>query len=197
MVEAALLGVPGISDALVVVILLVPGFIAMKLFARITAFDRKLSDFDITVYSLMLSLIIYLPFTLFTGLSTLDRIREAILFPSTLGWLLLLSIVMGIGPGFVVKLMFRRGFFVGNVWQGIIGRIPKNVYPIFVLVDTVDGKEILGQLHSVGTGDQPKDVLLFEPKLIIRNKTLIVEKRLDLGKELFIPEKDVRRVIFL
>jgi len=110
---------------------------------------------------------IYLPFTLITGLSALDRIREAILFPSTLGWLLLLSIVIGIVPGIVVKLIFRKGFFVGNVWQGIISGIPKDVSPTFVLVNTMDGQEVMGQLHSVGTGDQPRDVLLFEPKLSI------------------------------
>jgi hypothetical protein len=59
------------------------------------------------------------------------------------------------------------------------------------------GQEIMGRLHSIGTGDSPKDVRLLEPQMIIRGKNYKAREKIRLGKEMFISEKDTQSIAFL
>lgn len=93
------LDLPSVADALVLVVLLVPGFVSAKVFARVFAYDRKFSDFDMTVISFALSLVIYVPFSYLTSLDSLDKIRQAALMPQNITLLLALSIAIGLFPG--------------------------------------------------------------------------------------------------
>lgn len=186
---------PSLADALILVVLIVPGFVAVKVFAWITAFDRKLSDFDMTVLSFIASLIVYLPFSYITSLDSIDKIRDVVLMPQTIAMLLSLSVVIGFFPGLVVKILFRARYFYGPVWDSIASGVPEK--DVFVLVHTVLGQEIMGRLHSIGTGGSPKDVRLIEPQMIIRDKSYNARKKIRLGKEMFISEKDIQSVTFL
>jgi len=187
---------PSLADALVIIILLVPGFVAAKVFARITAFDRELSDFDMTVLSFVASLIVYVPFSYLTSLDSVDKIRQAVLMPQSILLLLSLSVAIGFFPGLVVKRLFRHGYHPGTVWDSIVRNIkPKE--PVFVLVHTAMGQEIMGQLDSIGTGDSPKELRLLQPKMVIRNKNYEAVKELRLGKQMFISEKDIQSIAFL
>ena len=188
---------PSLADVLVVMILVVPGFVAVKIFARITAFDRKLSDFDTTVYSLGTSLAIYVPFILITGLDNIDKIRDSILLPCNLGLIVGLSVGTGGLTGIAVKLLFRRKFKWGDVWHRSVVEIQKRLLPPFFVIVHTDKQEIVGQLLSAGTGEQPKDLLIFQPKLIIRNPDFSVKEQMDLGSDLFIPEDSIRSIVFL
>jgi len=178
-------------------ILVVPGFVAVKIFARITAFDRKLSDFDTTVYSLGTSLAIYVPFVLITGLDNFDKIRDSILLPGNFELIIALSVGTGVMTGIAIKLLFRRRFKWGDVWHRSVVDIQKRLLPPFFVIVHTEKQEIVGQLLSAGTGDQPKDLLIFQPKLVIRNPDLSVREQMDLGSDVFIPEESIRTLVFL
>jgi hypothetical protein len=185
-----------IADALVVVVLLVPGFVAAKVFARITAFDRKLSDFEMTVLSFALSLVTYIPFSYVTSVDSLDKIRQAALMPQNITLLLSLAVAIGLFPGLLVKRLYRRGYHPGTVWDSVVQNInPKE--PVFVLVHTAVGQEIMGQLDSVGTGDTAKELRLLQPKIIVRDKDYEATRQLRLGRQMFISEKDIQSIAFL
>jgi len=189
---------PSLEDTLAVIILVIPGFISVKVFARITAFDHKLSDFDTTVYSLGTSLAIYVPFVLLTGLDNFDKVRDYILLPANLGLIGLLSVGSGTVSGIGVKLLFRKRFHWGDVWEGNVVEIEKRLSaPYFVIANTVDNQEIIGQISSAGTRGQSKDLLLAEPKLIIRNKDLTVREQMPLGTQVYIPEHSITKLVFL
>jgi hypothetical protein len=186
---------PSLADALILVVLIVPGFVTVKIFAWITAFDRKLSDFDMTVLSFIASLIVCLPFSYLTSLDSIDKIRDAVLMPQTIGLLLFLSLLIGFVPGLLVKMALRRRYFYGGLWNSIADQIPET--DVFVSVHTVLGEEIMGRLHSVGTGDSPKDVRLVDPVMIIRDKGQKATKKMRLGREMFISEKSIQSIVFL
>lgn len=186
---------PSLTDALILVVLIAPGFVTVKLFAWITALDRKLSDFDMTIVSLVVSLGIYLPFSYITSLNSIDKIRDAVLMPQTIAILLSLSLAFGLFPGLVAKRLFRTRYFHGSVWDSITSRLPQE--DVFVLVHTELGQEIMGRLHSIGTGDSTKDVRLLEPQMIIRDRNFNAERKIRLGKEMFISEKDIQSMAFL
>jgi hypothetical protein len=188
-------GLPSLADALVLVVLIVPGFVAVKVFARITAFDRRLSDFDMTVFSFIASLIVFVPFSYLTSLDSIDKIRDAVLMPQTIALLLSLSAAIGLLPGLVVKRGFRSRYFLGTVWDSIASDLPEK--DVFVLVHTVLGQEIMGRLDSMGTGDSPKELRLLEPQMIIRDKSYKARKKLRLGKQMFVSEKDIESIAFL
>ena len=52
-------------------------------------------------------------------------------------------------------------------------------------------------LDSVGTGDTAKDLHLLQPEMIIRDKNHEATKKLRLGKQMFISERDVQSIAFL
>jgi hypothetical protein len=186
---------PSLADALVLVVLIVPGFVFVRVFARVTAFDRKLSEFDMTVLSFIASLIVYIPFSYLTSLDSIDKIRDAVLMPQTIALLLSLSFAMGLFPGLVVKKWFRPKYVHGTVWEAVVKDQPEK--GVFVLVHTVLDQEIMGKLHSIGTGDSPKDMRLLDPVMVIRDKGLNARKQMRLGKEIYLSEKDVQSVAFL
>jgi len=189
---------PSLGDTFVVVILVIPGFVAVKIFARVTALDHKLSDFDTTVYSLATSLAIYVPFVLLTGLDNFDKIRDSILLPGNLELISLLSVGTGGVIGTFVKLLFRKRFHWGDVWEGSVVEIEKRLNPpYFVIVHTVDNEEIVGQISSAGARHQAKDLLLAEPKLVIRNQNLTVREQMPLGTSVYIPEHSITKLVFL
>ncbi len=190
------LDLPSVADALVLVVLLVPGFVSAKVFARVFAYDRKFSDFDMTVISFALSLVIYVPFSYLTSLDSLDKIRQAALMPQNITLLLALSIAIGLFPGLVGRRLFRQGYHPGTVWGAIVKSLKRNE-PNFVLVYTALGQEIMGQLDSVGTGDTAKELRLLKPEMIIRDENHEATKKLRLGKQMFISEKDVQSIAFL
>jgi hypothetical protein len=186
---------PSLADALVIVVLIVPGFVVVRLFTWVTALDRKFSDFNITVLSFIASLIVYVPFSYITSLDSIDKIRNGVFMPQTMSILLLLSLVIGLFPGLVVKLVFRRRYYYGTVWNSIAKGLPEK--DVYVLVHTTLGQEIMGRIDSIGTGDTSKDVRLFDPKLIIRDKSSNAKKQMRLGKEMYLSEKDISSIAFL
>jgi hypothetical protein len=116
--------------------------------------------------------------------------------PQTIILLLSLSVAIGLFPGLVVKRLYRRGYHPGTVWDSVVRSInPKE--PVFVLVHTALGQEIMDQLDSVGTGDTAKELRLLQPKMIIRGKNYEARKQLRLGKQMFIAEKDIQSIAFL
>ena len=190
------LDLPSLADALVLVVLLVPGFISAKIFTWVFAYDRKFSDFDMTVISLVLSLVIYVPFSYLTSLDSLDKIKQAALMPQNIMLLLALSVTIGLFPSLVGRKLFRQGYHPGTVWSSIVKNMNRKE-PNFVLVHTALGQEIMGQLDSVGTGDTAKELRLLQPDLIIRDKNSEATRKLRLGKLIFISEKDVQSIAFL
>lgn len=186
---------PSLADALILVVLIVPGFVAAKIFARTTAMDRKLSDFDMTVYSFIASLVVYVPFSYLSSLDTIDKIRDAVLMPQTIASLLSLSIILGLGPGLIVKRLFRHRHSAGSVWDSLAKELPEK--DVFVLVHTGLGQEIMGRLESVGTGDTPKDIRLLEPKLIIRDKNQVAKNEIALGAQVYLSAENIQSVSIL
>ena len=67
---------PSLSDALIVVILLIPGFITFTIIRWLGQYGSKLSEFQISVASLSLSMVIIFFYSLITGITNLDILRD-------------------------------------------------------------------------------------------------------------------------
>ncbi|GAI26937.1 unnamed protein product, partial [marine sediment metagenome] len=102
---------------------------------------------------------------------------------------------------YVVPLVFFAtfiGIVVGSLLRWVVWRdVKKVLVPCwdiafkktskkggYVIVYTHDGSEYKGELHFAGIELDPKELVIKNPKLIIRDKNLRVLKEIEIGKEI-------------
>jgi len=185
---------PSLADVIFVIVLLVPGFIALTIFRWLAILEKKLSEYLLVLWSLFFSLFIYAIFSWLTGISNIDSIRDNILLPENLVKILSLGLAFGIIPGMIVRLTFRRHFVRGDCWEASMKQASKK--GCWVIVYTNDGREYKGYLHYSGGGDSPREISIRSPKLILRDNKFKVLKEVEMGKEIFFQEKDLQRIMF-
>jgi len=185
---------PSIADILVVVVLLIPGFVAFFVTRRISAIERKFSDLEFTVWSIFFSLLIYVPFSLSTGLNNLEAIRDGIFLPWNFVLLIIYTMVVGTALGFAMK-PFRKGIHIGSSWDLAVKKMGRKEN-VFIIVYTESGQEYKGLLHYADFGEGKKGLIMKNPKLILRGQNWNVLDEVEVGREILFSEKDVRRVLF-
>jgi len=188
------MALPSLADTILVVTLLLPGFISLVLFRRIAILERKLSDLELVIWSLFVSVLIYFVFGLVTGLRDIDSLRDRIFFSENLAILLGLSLIFGIVPGFFVKRRFRRNVVMGSCWSLSLKNASKRIS--YVLVYTQDGLEYKGQLHYSGGVETAHEITIRKPKLVLRDKNWKLLKEINMGEEILFGEEDIKRIIF-
>jgi small nuclear ribonucleoprotein (snRNP)-like protein len=185
---------PSLTEIIIVIILIIPGFIMSWLFRRITAIGGKSSEFEITVWSLISTLPIYIIFSLITGIQNIETLEENIFSPSYLILLSSLPILLGLSLGLIAKITFRKDFVYGDCWHASLNKIVSRGG--YLTVITKDGKEYIGKLHSFGENDTPKELVLRDPEQIIRNKKMKVIIKFKVGKEILFLKNDISRILF-
>ena len=191
------MALPSIIDVFTVVVLLIPGFIALVIFKWVSMVERKFSEFEMIVWSLFISLFIYAVFSLITGINNIDSIRDAIFLPSNLSILMGLSLVFGLAPSLVTRRVLRQRFVRGDCWNVCMNRMDKQGH-YWVIVHTEKGLEYKGRTHVYGTeGENNRELVIDNPKLIIRDEKGKVIEEKPMGAEILFLQNDIKRVVFL
>jgi len=191
------LALPSLADVVFVVVLLIPGFLALCIFKWLAIYERKLSDYPLLLWSLFFSLLIYAVFSWHTGISNFDEIRDTLLFPENLLKILTLGITFGIGSGLIGRFVrTRRGekIIPGDAWQASMRVASRS--GCWVIIHTKDGKEYKGILHYTGGKGEPREISIRKPKLILRDNNWKVLNEIEMGKEIFFKEVDLQRIVF-
>ena len=188
------MALPSLADVIFVIVLLVPGFIALTIFRWLAILEKKLSEYLLVLWSLFFSLFIYAIFSWLTGISDIDSIRDSILLPENLATILALGLAFGAIPGIVVRLVFRKHFVRGDCWEASMKQASKK--GCWVIVYTNDGREYKGILHYSGGGESPREISIRRPKIVLRDDEWKVSKEVKMGKEIFFQERDVQRIVF-
>lgn len=194
-VSSASLALPSLEDIVFIIILLVPGFFAFMLFKKIGIRERQVSEFESTIWSLFASLAIYAVFGYFAGFFNLDLIRENILNPVNIASIFGLAIVLGGSSGLVVRLLFRRGYQAGDCWEACVKAAGKK--GSHVLVYASNNEEYKGELIAGGVSEAAREIVIKNPKLIVRDSDLSVKTQFEIGKTMVFKETDIRRIVFL
>src|SRR2546430_12943929 len=163
------MALPSLLDTFILVALVLPGFAAFSIARFLAVVEKKLEEFDMIVWSLFMSLGIYLIFSVSTGIGDFDTLRDRILSP------LILAI-------FVVTTLFV-GMLIGTTWHLFVnkGKRPRFGDPWDVFLDDVvekkgrdlvvftsDGMEFKGWIGPSGSQDNRREIVLQSPTLIIR-----------------------------
>ena len=181
-------------DVFFVIVLLVPGFISLLLLRWIAIFESKLTDLNLVISSLLLSLIIYGAFGWISGMTSFDSIRDNILIPQNLIGVLVVSVLVGVIPGVIIKRFFQGGIVRGDSW--VISMKKASDKGSWVIVYSVAGQEYKGILHYSGGKEFPKEVTIRKPKQIFRDANGCLSEEVEIGKEILFSEKDISRIAF-
>lgn len=183
---------PSVSDAIVVVVLLVPGFVCFVLFRRIAVVEAVFSDFETTVWSLGISAMMYGVFSYLTGITDIDTLSGNFFQPlylTTFIWILGSGLLLAGLAGVVVRETWMRGTSLGDIWDWT-----KDLQSQWVTVYTTDGLEYRGQLFGVGFGRSRHELLLKNPKQIVRDRNWKPALEIPRGDAMVFTEGDIRRV---
>lgn len=188
------LPLPSFSDIMIVFVLIVPGFISFGLFKRIALNEDKVSDFEATIWSLSISLAIYVLFGYLTNLQTFEQIYFNVLNPVYVGIIFGLSLIVGCIPGTIIRLGFKRGIDYGDCWETCLKSARNGA---FVLVNTVDGKEYKGAYYLGGIGKASREIIIKKPKIILRDTKYLVTDEIEMGTSIIFKKEDIARIVFL
>jgi hypothetical protein len=94
---------PSLADALLIIVILIPGFISFGLVKRLGVFSKPLPEFEITIWSFVFSIIILFIFILITGLNDIDKIRDQFFYPYNFGLIFGVAVLVGLLTGFLLK----------------------------------------------------------------------------------------------
>jgi len=139
------------------------------------------------------SLVIYAIVSRITGITNIDEYSTKIFDAGFLLFIIGIGSAIGGIPGLVMWYL-RKNVLTGECWE--IAMRTASINGSWVIVYTTDGIEYLGALHYSGMGDDPREISIRDPTMIIRNENGEVENEFNVGKEVFFTESDIKRVAF-
>jgi hypothetical protein len=184
---------PSLADALIVIVLVIPGFITFFITSFIGSYGRKLSDFQMTTWSFIFSVIVLFPFTTITGLTNIDKIRDEFFYPKNFAIIFGLTIAIGIGSGLILR-RIRKGHVLGDPWEIAMTRY-RHRKDVWIKVITKTGQEYTGKLRAAGIVDK-RGLLMNSPQQVIRDSSGKITNRMTIFKEMIFREDDIARVFF-
>jgi len=187
---------PGFEEILVVLVLLVPGFFSFLLAKRFAAVGKKFTDFEKAILSVMLTLVVYIPFTFITGFKSLEEIRNGLVDPFNLLILIAISGGVGLGVGLVFKMIFNRDIVLGDAWDVSFDLCAKKGGS-WVTVYTKTNQEYRGIVKLVGRAeDGSKEIVITQPIQIFRKDDGTSDTEMNVGEDMLFTEKDIGRISF-
>jgi len=175
-------------------VLIAPGFVCFFVFRRVTAWDRKFSDFETTVWAIFITLIVYSFYGWVAGISSVDALAASVFQPIYLVTLIG-AVIIAAAVGLLVKVAFRKTVEAGDAWDAFF----KDHVAVadWITVYTQDGLEYKGRLASYGFGESKKEINMINPKLILRDKTGKAKREIPCGQGMIFTEGDIRRIAAL
>lgn len=128
-----------------------------------------------------------------TGIKNIDDYGIKIFEPGYLLLILSVGVLIGVIPGAIIGYN-RRNVITGECWE--IAMRTASINGDWVIVYTNDNIEYLGSLHYSGMGDDPREISIRDPTMIVRNEKGEIENEFTVGKEIFFTATDIKRVAF-
>ncbi|WP_428326672.1 DUF6338 family protein [Nitrosopumilus sp.] len=186
------MALPSLADALIVVILLIPGFITFTIIRWLGHYGNKQTEFKITISSFSLSMVIIFFYTLITGITSLDILRDKFFIPTNFLILFGITLAVGFGVGMILRRR-RSNRFRLDTWEKTATEYDNAPW---IIVITIAGTEYKGRLFRLDVEDK-KDIVIVNPKQIIRDEKNEITSEIEFGEKMFFHERDIARIAFL
>ena len=158
--------IPAISDIVVSIILLVPGFVALGIFRKIAKFDRSLPENETILLSLFVGFVILGIYNYGNTTADLETILKEIFLTQNMFKIVVIATLPAILLGFTVRKIYRDKVISDDVWELSFKNASKK--GSWIIVYTNDGEEYMGALHHNSGSDEPREVTIRDPIKIVR-----------------------------
>ncbi len=172
-------------------ILIVPGFLTFKIITWLGSYDVQLDQFVTTIYSLICSIIVFIPISYAYNLKSYSDINLHITEQNFLISFLFVGIIVGVIPGLFLRFIFRKYLRCANTWEGFA----KDFHRKSIMVYTADDKVYVGWVKRMSIGkDEKRELSIGKPKLVIKDEKGNKSLR-NVGNELLFTEDNIRRLL--
>lgn len=182
---------PSLADILIIIIFIIPGFLAFYIFRWIGAYGKDYSEFEITTWSLIFSIVIIFGFTIFTGLTDIDSIRDQFFYPINFGILFGSTIGISILSGYIFKRL-RKGHVLSDPWEIAIKEHKSGCW---LFVHTKNGQEYRGWYRIAGITKH--SIAVDNVTQFIRNQSGDIVRELKINGLLLFNDDDIARIVFV
>ena len=180
-----------LTDIWTLLILIVPGFLTFRIINWLGSYELKFDQFVTTIYSLLFSIITFIPLSFIFQLNSFSDINIHVTEPKFVLSSLAISIIIGIIIGLVIRFIFQKAVRLDNAWDGFA----KSLLQRSVIVYTTDDKEYKGWIKRVSIGkDEKREICLGDPKLVKRDDKGNV-KLINIGQEILFTESNIKRIL--
>ncbi|MGY5148626.1 MAG: DUF6338 family protein [Candidatus Nitrosopumilus sp. bin_68KS] len=187
-----------VSDIWVFLVLIIPGFITLKIITWFLKDEVSLTQFLYTVYSLIgsVGLIVLLANLGIDGvdITSIDQIRTHATNPDIIAILFGLAIGIGIAVGVTIRFTIYKDKFAGSAWDEFVKRNVSNYVKIHAVYN--NGSHILsGYIKTASTGNkEKKELTLGEPAEWENDAWTYLEEQTPSIKELYLSEDSIKRI---
>ena len=186
---------PSPADILVVVIYLLPGFISFQIIRKIYFLENEIKDLEFMIWSVFGSICIHTYLSFVTGLTIFELVSTNVYNPRYLMIMLALSVSIGLIGGNVGRAIFRPGNLPGNCFEYALGQVSER--GSYVMIYTTDGREFKGMLRYYDSGGRGNQVIIENPKIVIRDESWKKKYEIPLGYRLLFLNESIREIVFL
>jgi hypothetical protein len=187
-----------VSDVILIIIFLIPGYFSLRIFRYLAYWKEELSEFDVSLLSILFSGLIYISVALFINQQSIDEFKKILLMPINLIYIIGFTFLIGIIPGYIIrKLKERKHEIFFDVWEAVLNRSIETNERTWVLIYTQDNKEYKGYIHMYENKNENKDITLKNPLMIIRDDDFYIKNEVEMGDEIFFKESDISRIVFI
>lgn len=184
-----------ISDLVVVIELILPGYVSFILFRQLGEWDLTISDTQIVYVSLLLSFVDLVPTALYEGIAGFSQIGDTSLTPTFVAPLFLTAIAVGVLLGLLSKSPFLTKrisrSYAGTAWRKFI--TPYVGFYVHLL--TQGGKEYYGYVKDATVGDdEPREISIRDVEVLVRDKDGAIASRREFADNLFVPSSEVESI---
>jgi len=186
--------ISSIEEIYLILIWIIPGYFGYIIDRYFSVSIKKHNDLELIIFSLAYSLVSYGVIFAFTSYSNFTLLQDNITSVDVILLIWIVPMLIGFMTGLLQRFMKNERKEFGDCWIVFQDKL-KNKKP-GVTIYTIDGKEIEGILNYAGKEDVEKELIISDPKLIIRNIEYKAEYEVNLGKEMLFTDKDINRIAF-
>lgn len=200
-----------IINLLITIFLILPGFLSINIIYWALKRKHKLSTFELTSLSMLVSMaiiIIIISTTAYLPNRPLNLLSEDKITPTVIGLYVLLSLYWALTIGYWVSVIYvrkekillypllpfvkkeREYSLFGSTWADCFEH-----YDGMVSIITSDEKEYSGRFETTSTEEFPREIVITIPKLIIRDEKGKILFKKNMGKQILFTKEDIKRVI--
>ena len=185
-----------VSDVFIATLLILPGFISFTIIQELSAHFSQVHGHKYYLYSLFLSTVVFVIYSILCGIESVDEFDTIIVNYKTIFSLYAISLFLGFLFGFLDLFVRKKlNILEQSVWLTTLDRLNKECGK-YVTIFTSDDSEFSGcvRMYS-GFDDNQNEILIGDPKQIIRNENMEVIFEVDWGNEILFTGDAIKRIV--